>query len=223
MRFARRGRDELRARGQQPGDEEELPARLHRHPEAPGEPEHQQRLDDEAAAEGVEAEQRRQPQHQPPRAWPAARRLPAAAGASEGSARYTPRQRQAHAGVEHEADALAVQGGEPGPLGEGDHQRAADSAPAAPAQRPQHVVPGEALRPRRRASPTRESRACSVGRKTLTSPAEGLSVPTKATTSSGQNVCQPGEGHTGEHHRPGRDQQHRARGEAVPHARPGRW
>jgi hypothetical protein len=32
----------------------------------------------------------------------------------------------------------------------------------------------------------RESTACSSGRKTLTSPLEGLSVPTSATTRSGQ-------------------------------------
>ena len=49
------------------------------------------------------------------------------------------------------------------------------------------VVDGEeprAVAVRRR---DRRASACSVGRKTLTSPADGLSVPTTAITSSGQN------------------------------------
>ena len=37
----------------------------------------------------------------------------------------------------------------------------------------------------------RASRACSSGRNTLTSPELGLSVPTKATSASGQNACRP--------------------------------
>jgi hypothetical protein len=39
---------------------------------------------------------------------------------------------------------------------------------------------------RSRSSTTRESTACSSGRKTLTSPLDGLSVPTNAIKSSGQ-------------------------------------
>jgi hypothetical protein len=37
----------------------------------------------------------------------------------------------------------------------------------------------------------RESRACSVGRKTLTSPDEGFMVPAIATSSSGQKSLSP--------------------------------
>ena len=54
---------ELRERGEEAGDEEDRAGRLQRELEAPVEPEHQQRLHDEAAAERVEAEERAQLEH----------------------------------------------------------------------------------------------------------------------------------------------------------------
>jgi hypothetical protein len=47
------------------------------------------------------------------------------------------------------------------------------------------------MRVRRAAGTACASSACSVGRKTLTSTDDGFSVPTTATTKSGQNSVSP--------------------------------
>ena len=72
---------------------------------------------------------------------------------------------------------------------------ACGDAPRAPPTRARRTLPRRSrrgCRPRRGADGAGAStwpvtRACSVGRKTLTSPADGLSVPTTATANSGQN------------------------------------
>ncbi len=61
----------------------------------------------------------------------------------------------------------------------------ANSAPHAPASAPTRLYRAN-IDVRRRASARRASTACSSGRNTLTSPLDGLSVPTAAISSSGQ-------------------------------------
>ncbi len=67
---------------------------------------------------------------------------------------------------------------------------ALSSAPAAPANEPARLYQAKVMV---RAGPLAvfARAACSVGRKRLTSPAEGFSVPATATTISGQNDVSP--------------------------------
>src|SRR5947208_3215389 len=66
----------------------------------------------------------------------------------------------------------------------------AASAPAAPAKVPVRLY--QAKRPvRSRGSDVSASTVCSVGRNSVTSPADGFTVPTKAMARSGQNAVTP--------------------------------
>ena len=69
-------------------------------------------------------------------------------------------------------------------------QRRSASAPAAPASVPARLYQAKLIV---RAEPATvcASAACSVGRNTLTSPADGFSVPATATISSGQKSVTP--------------------------------
>jgi hypothetical protein len=64
------------------------------------------------------------------------------------------------------------------------------SAPTAPMKLPATLYQAK-RRGRSAADVVCDSAACSVGTKTLTSPADGFRVPSTATTSSGQNEVRP--------------------------------
>ena len=155
------------------------------------EPEHEQRLHDESAAEGVEAEQRGETQHDRREcASGTRRRCPACLdGRAEPEVHGAGDDRDER--VEHEAESLV-----------GRQLDAVASAPGRPeaplGERPQRsrevagdVVPGEEARCARGPTSSARARPARSGRKTLTSPADGFSVPSTATTSSGQNDVSP--------------------------------
>ena len=196
--------DERRERRQHAGPEEHGPAHGERQAEAALQPQHEQRGDDEAAAERVEAEQRGEPVDDPT-ATARARGAAPVAGPLDG-------RREAAVAEQHDH-------AEHGVGDEGPPQRRSSST--TPSRSPTHSGHAGAQRAERRRRARRSgcsgrtapcvarraavagSSACSVGRNTLTSPPLGFSVPTSPTRASGQNDGERGEPE------PGRDHQQR--------------
>ena len=95
---------------------------------------------------------------------------------------------QAQRGVEQEPGALGLR--EVEMEAARTTGRPAARAPAAPAKVPIRLYQANSA-VRSRGPDASASTACSVGRKRVTSPADGFTVPTNATTSSGQKEVAP--------------------------------
>jgi len=81
------------------------------------------------------------------------------------------------------------------------------SAPNAPANAPATLYRREHRRSDRAAQPPSANAACSTGRNKLTSPADGFSVPTTATTNNGQKLVVDGESDSRQQHQRARREQ----------------